>query len=68
MHQNIHRHPRVLHGAGVRRERRAVQVACSVLRGERSREAPDLPGARAPTNRNTDLELTKGDVSWQTSK
>jgi len=25
-------------------ERRAVKVACVVLRGERSREAPDLPG------------------------
>jgi len=24
----------------------AVKVACTVLRGERSREAPDLPGVR----------------------
>jgi len=23
---------------------------------------------RSPTSRNADLELTKGDVSWQTSK
>jgi hypothetical protein len=44
MHQNIPLHRRVLHGALVRLERRAVKVACCVLRGERSREVPDLPG------------------------
>jgi len=37
--------PRVPHGALVRLERSAVKVARCVLRGERSREAPDLPGA-----------------------
>jgi len=36
-------HDRALAGALVRRERRGVNVACVVLRGERSREAPDLP-------------------------
>jgi hypothetical protein len=44
MHQNIHLHRRVLHGALVMLERSAVKVARCVLRGERSREAPDLPG------------------------
>jgi hypothetical protein len=44
MHQSTHLHRRVLHGALVMLERSAVQVACCVLRGERSREAPDLPG------------------------
>ncbi len=44
MHQNIHRHRRVPRGALVMLERSAVKVACCVLRGERSREAPDLPG------------------------
>ena len=44
MHQNIHLHRRVLHGALVRLERSAAKVARCVLRGERSREAPDLPG------------------------
>jgi len=44
MHQNIHLHHRVLHGALVMLERSAVKVARCVLRGERSREAPDLPG------------------------
>jgi hypothetical protein len=42
---NIHLHRRVLHGALVMLERSAVKVARCVLRGERSREAPDLPGA-----------------------
>ena len=45
MHQNIDLRRRVLHGALVRLERSAVKVARCVLRGERSREAPDLPGA-----------------------
>jgi len=45
MHQNLHPHRRVPHGALVRLERSAAQVARCVLRGERSREAPDLPGA-----------------------
>jgi hypothetical protein len=45
MHQNIQPHRRVLHGALVRLERSAVKVARCVLRGERSCEAPDLPGA-----------------------
>jgi N-terminal domain of reverse transcriptase len=44
MHQNIPLHRRVLHGALVMLERSAVKVARCVLRGERSREAPDLPG------------------------
>src|SRR5437870_1217227 len=46
MHQSKHLHRRVPHGALVRLERSAVKVARCVLRGERSREAPDLPGAR----------------------
>jgi hypothetical protein len=45
MHQNVHLHRRVLHGALVMLERSAAKVARCVLRGERSREAPDLPGA-----------------------
>ena len=45
MHQSQHLHRRVPHGALVRLERSAVKVARCVLRGERSREAPDLPGA-----------------------
>ena len=49
MHQNIHLHRRVLHGALVMLERSAVKVARCVLRGERSREAPDLPGAASQT-------------------
>ena len=44
MHQSKHLHRRVPHGALVRLERSAVKVARCVLRGERSREAPDLPG------------------------
>jgi hypothetical protein len=44
MHQTIHLHHRVLHGALVMLERSAAKVARCVLRGERSREAPDLPG------------------------
>ena len=46
MHQSKHLHRRVPHGALVRLERSAVKVARCVLRGERSREAPDLPGVR----------------------
>jgi hypothetical protein len=42
--QAYHLHRRALHGALVRLERSAVKVARCVLRGERSREAPDLPG------------------------
>jgi hypothetical protein len=44
MHQSTQLHRRVLHGALVMLERSAVKVARCVLRGERSREAPDLPG------------------------
>ena len=44
MHQSGHLHPRVPYGALVRLERSAAKVARCVLRGERSREAPDLPG------------------------
>jgi hypothetical protein len=46
MHQSVHLHRRVLHRALVRLERSAVKVARCVLRGERSRKAPDLPGVR----------------------
>src|SRR6266545_4761089 len=45
MHQSGHLHRRVPYGALVRLERSAAKVARCVLRGERSREAPDLPGA-----------------------
>ena len=44
MHQSTQLHHRVPHGALVMLERSAVKVARCVLRGERSREAPDLPG------------------------
>jgi hypothetical protein len=44
MHQNRHLHRRVPHEALVMLERSAAKVARCVLRGERSREAPDLPG------------------------
>jgi len=44
MHQSRHRQRRVPHGALVMLERRAAKVARCVLRGEGSREAPDLPG------------------------
>ena len=44
MHQSVQLHRRVFHGALVMLERSAVKVARCVLRGERSREAPDLPG------------------------
>ncbi len=47
MHQRAQLHRRVLHGALVMLERSAAKVARCVLRGERSREAPDLPGARS---------------------
>ena len=46
MHQRAQLHRRVLHGALVMLERSAAKVARCVLRGEGSREAPDLPGAR----------------------
>src|SRR5712691_4893039 len=45
LHQSRHLYRRVLHGALVRLERSAAKVARCVLRGERSCEAPDLPGA-----------------------
>jgi hypothetical protein len=48
MHQNLYLHRRVLHGALVMLERSAAKVARCVLRGERSREAPDLPGGSIP--------------------
>ncbi len=44
MHQIPQLNRRVLHGALVMLERSAGKLARSVLRGERSREAPDLPG------------------------
>ena len=44
MHQSRHLYRRVLHGALVMLERSAAKVARCVLRGERSCEAPDLPG------------------------
>ena len=44
MHQSVYLHRRVLHGALVMLERSAAKVARCVLRGEKSREAPDLPG------------------------
>jgi hypothetical protein len=44
MHQNTYLQRRVPRGALVRLERSAAKVARCVLRGERSREAPDLPG------------------------
>ena len=44
MHQSVHLHRRVPYGALVMLERSAAKVARCVLRGERSREAPDLPG------------------------
>jgi hypothetical protein len=50
MHQNRHLHRRVPHEALVMLERSAAKVARCVLRGERSREAPDLPGARTVDN------------------
>ncbi len=46
MHQITQLNRRVLHGALVRLERSAAKVARCVLRGEGSREAPDLPGGR----------------------
>ena len=57
MHQSVPLHRRVLHGALVRLERSAVKVARCVLRGERSREAPDLPGGYAKKTR-------KGGLGW----
>ena len=44
MHQSQHLHRRVPRGALVMLERSAAKVARCVLRGEGSREAPDLPG------------------------
>ena len=46
MHQSRHLQRRVPRGALVMLERSAAKVARCVLRGERSRKAPDLPGAR----------------------
>jgi hypothetical protein len=43
MHQRVQLHRRVLHGALIMLERSAGKLARSVLRGEGSREAPDLP-------------------------
>ena len=45
MHQRARLHRRVFHRTLVMLERSAGKLARSVLRGERSREAPDLPGA-----------------------
>jgi len=47
MHQRAQLQRRVLHRALVRLERRAAKVARCVLRGEGSREAPDLPGGNS---------------------
>ena len=44
MHQRAQLNRRVSRGTLVRLERSAGKLARSVLRGERSREAPDLPG------------------------
>jgi hypothetical protein len=48
MHQSRHLHRRVPRGALVMLERSAAKVARCVLRGERSCEAPDLPGGCNP--------------------
>jgi hypothetical protein len=48
MHQILQLNRRVLHGALVMLERSAGNLARSVLRGERSREAPDLPDGVHP--------------------
>ena len=55
MHQSLHPHRRVPHGALVRLERSAAKVARCVLRGERSREAPDLPGGSNPREDHGEL-------------
>src|SRR5262245_39240418 len=44
MHQRAQLHRRVFHGTLVMLERSAGKLARSVLRGEGSRKAPDLPG------------------------
>ncbi len=44
MHQSRHLQRRVPRGALVMLERSAAKVARCVLRGERSRKAPALPG------------------------
>jgi hypothetical protein len=49
--QAVYLQRRVLHGALVMLERSAAKVARCVLRGERSREAPDLPGGCADSAR-----------------
>jgi hypothetical protein len=51
MHQSEHLQRRVPCGALVMLERSAAKVARCVLRGERSREAPDLPGVLRIVNR-----------------
>jgi len=56
MHQNVQLHRRVPHGALVRLERSAAKVARCVLRGERSREAPDLPGDACGYKKRSRLE------------
>ena len=48
MHQSVQSHRRVPRGTLVMLERSAAKVARCVLRGERSREAPDLPGGGFP--------------------
>ena len=58
MHQNLHLRPRVPYGALVMLERSAAKVARCVLRGERSREAPDLPGVLRIVNRAELKRLT----------
>src|SRR5262245_57075147 len=70
MHQNRHLHHRVLGGALVMPERSAVKVARCVLRGERSREAPDLPGAYTEGNFREENTGMKGDqpMSSETSR
>ncbi len=49
MHRIATLNRRVPHGALVMLERSAGKLARSVLRGEGSREAPDLPGASHET-------------------
>jgi hypothetical protein len=51
MHQRAQLNRRVSYGTLVMLERSAAKVARCVLRGERSREAPDLPGAGSQNTR-----------------
>jgi len=59
MHQSVQLHRRVPCGALVMLERSAAKVARCVLRGERSREAPDLPSVLRIVSR-AELKRLKG--------